>query len=231
MHLNSELSGAIRIKVQRTFIQHAPTPSDKESEQSHEKLNPRPHRSANRAKQAKERGHFKLNPVKALAIKPIFLSAALASILLVAPAVAAPNAFFDNLHGSWSGAGKAYVKKYGDISASCKVSISGTEASLIMDGSCGMFVFRQALGFSIRNVGGNRFVGTYTGSKTGPAKLEGTLRGNRLVMTIKWGGPVNGDRTAEMVLERTGPDTFAQTVNDTVAGKNRSTSNFAFTRQ
>ena len=77
----------------------------------------------------------------------------------------------------------------------------------------------------------NRYIGTYTGSKTGPAKLEGTLQGDRLVMNIKWGGLVNGDRTAQMVLERTGPNSFAQTVNDKVAGKNRSTSNFAFKRQ
>ena len=82
-----------------------------------------------------------------------------------------------------------------------------------------------------QDAGGNNYVGTYTGSKTGPAKLAGTLQGDRLVMTIKWGGLVNGDRTAQMVLERTGPDSFAQIVNDTVEGKKRSTSNFAFVRR
>jgi hypothetical protein len=100
-----------------------------------------------------------------------------------------------------------------------------------MNGSCGMLVFRQALGLSLRNAGGNKYVGTYTGSKTGPAKLDGTLTGDRLVMTIKWGGLVNGDRTAQMVLQRTGPNSFAQIVNDTVEGKKRSTSNFAFVRR
>jgi hypothetical protein len=100
-----------------------------------------------------------------------------------------------------------------------------------MSGSCGVLVFRRALGISIRHAGGNRYVGTYTGSTTGPARLEGTLRGNRLVMTIRWGAPVNGDRTAQMVLQRTGPNAFAQIVNDTVEGKKRSTSNFAFVRR
>jgi hypothetical protein len=42
---------------------------------------------------------------------------------------------------------------------------------------------------------------------------------------------VNGDRTAQMVLERTGPNSFDQIVNDTVEGKKRSTSNFAFVRR
>jgi hypothetical protein len=164
-------------------------------------------------------------------MKRVYLIAALSSALLISAAQAAQTTFFDNLSGSWSGSGNAYVKKYGDISAKCQVSISGAESQVAMNGSCGMLVFRQALGLSIRNVGGNRYVGTYTGSKTGPAKLVGTLQGDRLVMNIKWGGLVNGDRTAQMVLERTGPNSFAQIVNDTVEGKKRSTSNFAFVRR
>ena len=94
-----------------------------------------------------------------------------------------------------------------------------------------MLVFRQALGLTLKNAGGNRFIGTYTGSKTGPSKLEGTLQDDRLVLNIRWGGLVNGDRTAQMVLERTGPNSFAQTVVDKVAGKTRKTSNFAFKRR
>ena len=160
----------------------------------------------------------------------VFPAAALASALLMSTAQAAPSNFFDNLSGSWSGSGQAYVARYGDISATCRVAITGAETRVAMKGSCGMLVFRQALGLSIKNAGGNRYVGTYTGSKTGPARLEGTLNGDRLVMTIKWGGLVNGDRTAQMVLQRTGPNSFAQTVNDRVEGKSRSTSNFAFVR-
>ncbi len=168
-------------------------------------------------------------PMKVSFMKSIFLATAL-SALLLSTAHAAPNKFFDNLSGSWSGSGRAYVTKYGDISANCRVAISGAETQVAMKGSCGMLVFRQALGLSIKNAGGNKYVGTYTGSKTGPARLEGTLQGDRLVMTIKWGGLVNGDRTAQMILQRTGPNSFAQTVNDTVEGKKRSTSNFAFVR-
>lgn len=163
-------------------------------------------------------------------MKRALLAAAFSVALLVPTAQAAGPGFFDNLSGSWSGSGQAYVTKYGDISANCRVAINGGEAKVAMNGSCGMLVFRQALGLSIRNAGGNKYVGTYTGSKTGPATLAGTLQGDRLVMTIKWGGLVNGDRTAQMVLQRTGPNSFAQTVNDRVEGKNRSTSNFAFVR-
>jgi hypothetical protein len=164
-------------------------------------------------------------------MKTLSLAAGLFTALLTTTAQAAPDKFFDNLSGSWSGSGRAYVTKYGDIKANCRVAISGAENKVAMNGSCGMMVFRQTLGLSIKNAGGNKYVGTYTGSKTGPAKLDGTLRGDRLVMNIRWGGLVNGDRTAQMVLERTGPNSFAQIVNDQVEGKSRSTSNFAFVRR
>ena len=52
-----------------------------------------------------------------------------------------------------------------------------------------------------------------------------------MVMTITWGGLVNGDRTAQMILERNGPNSLIQTVNDRVAGISRRTSSFAFRRQ
>jgi hypothetical protein len=160
----------------------------------------------------------------------IILATAFSSVLLISTAQAASNSFFNNLSGTWYGSGKAYLSNYGEISAKCRVAVTGAETRVAMNGSCGMLVFQRALGLSIRNAGGNRYVGTYTGSSTGPAKLHGTLRGDRLLMTIKWGGLVNGDRTARMVLVRTGPNSFAQTVNDTVEGKSRSTSSFAFVR-
>ena len=164
-------------------------------------------------------------------VKRIFLAAALSGSSFISTAQAAPNSFFDNLSGSWSGSGKAYTSKYGEVSANCRVAITGAETRVAMLGSCGILAFRRALGLSIRNAGGNKYVGTYTGSTTGPAKLEGTLKDNRLVMIIRWGALVNGDRTAQMVLERTGPNSFAQIVNDTVEGKKRSTSRFAFVRR
>jgi hypothetical protein len=155
---------------------------------------------------------------------------ALAGALSISPSVAAPTSFFADLTGSWSGGGKAYVTKFGEVSANCRLAVSGAETQIAMKGSCGMLVFRQTLGLVLKNAGGNRFTGTYTGSKTGPAKLEGTLQNDRLVMNIRWGGLVNGDRTAQMILERTGPNSFAQTVVDKVAGKTRNTSSFAFKR-
>jgi hypothetical protein len=158
------------------------------------------------------------------------IAIALAGVFSISAANAAPTSFFEDLSGSWSGSGNAYVAKFGEVSAKCRLSVSGADTQVAMKGSCGMLVFRQALGLTLKNTGGNRFTGTYTGSKTGPARLDGTLENDRLVLTIRWGGLVNGDRTAKMVLERTGPNSFAQTVIDKVSGKTRSTSSFAFRR-
>jgi hypothetical protein len=164
-------------------------------------------------------------------MKRFCFALALAGVFSISAASAAPTSFFDDLSGNWSGSGKAYLTKFGEVSANCRLAVSGGGKQIDMKGSCGMLVFRQALGLTLKNAGGNRFTGTYTGSKTGPAKLEGTLQDDRLVLNIRWGGLVNGDRTAQMVLERTGPNSFAQTVVDKVSGKIRNTSRFAFKRR
>ena len=163
-------------------------------------------------------------------MKRIYLVSAIVGSLLASPALAASSTFFSNLTGSWSGTGSAYLAKTGEISATCDLKIAGGESKVSMQGSCGKFIFHQKLGFTLMNTAGNKYTGIYTGSKTGPARLEGTLQGNEMRLTITWGGLVNGDRTAKMLLRRTGPNSFVQSVIDQVAGKTRDTSQFNFTR-
>jgi hypothetical protein len=159
------------------------------------------------------------------------LSAVLTAVMMIAPASAGQEQFFDDLSGNWYGSGTAYVRQLGEVSATCTIIVNGTQTSMVAKGTCGKFVLQKALGFSVKSIGGNKYIGTYTGSKTGPARLEGTLQGDRLTLVIRWGGLVNGDTSATMVLERTGPNSFAQTVVDEVSGKTRNTSRFAFRRQ
>ena len=123
-----------------------------------------------------------------------FAIALAAAALSISTAIAAPSSFFHDLTGIWSGSGHAYLANLGELSANCQLSISGAETQMAMEGSCEFLVFRQALGLIIKNAGGNKYIGTYAGSKTGPAALEGTLLDDRLTMNITWGGLVNGDR-------------------------------------
>jgi hypothetical protein len=101
-------------------------------------------------------------------MQQFLLATVLSSVLLISTAQAGSNSFFNSLSGSWSGSGQAYLKKLGEISANCRLAVTGAETQLAMRGSCGALVFRQALGITIKNAGGNRYVGTYTGAKTGP---------------------------------------------------------------
>ena len=160
----------------------------------------------------------------------MYLASVIIGSLLSSPASAASSPFFTNLTGSWSGTGSAYLAKTGEISADCQLKIAAGERKVAMQGSCGRFIFHQKLGFTLMNAAGSKYTGFYTGSKTGPARLEGTLQGNELRLTITWGGLVNGDRTAKMLLKRTGPNSFVQTVIDQVAGITRDTSKFNFMR-
>ncbi len=163
-------------------------------------------------------------------MKSVLFASALAMAWLTPPANAAQDGFLSDLAGKWSGSGRAYLKGLGRIPASCSMQASGGETSVDLNGKCGILLFKIGLGLKLKDEGGNRFSGTYTGSRTGPAKLEGKLQGSTLVMDITWNGEVNGDTKAQMVLERTGPNVFSQTVTDMVRGDTIVTSKFTFTR-
>ncbi|MDD9909639.1 MAG: hypothetical protein OXR62_08105 [Ahrensia sp.] len=140
-------------------------------------------------------------------------------------------AFLDGLTGAWRGSGSAYLRGVGDINASCRMQGSGSVQSVQMLARCGVLLFRLPLGLRITDEGNGRYSGVYTGSRTGPAQLVGTAKGDTLTMDILWGGIVNGDRKASLVLRRTGPNSFRQTVFDHVNGERRRTSQFSFRRQ
>lgn len=150
---------------------------------------------------------------------------------LLAPSAAYPRDFFTDLSGKWSGSGQAYLKRLGDVTAGCSVFVSGAPRNAAMKGTCRFLLFRQSLGLTLVKVASNRVTGTYTGAKTGPAQLSGTVRGDKLILNVAWGAPVNGDRVAQMVITRTGEDSFEQTVIDKVEGKIRTTSRFSFKRK
>ncbi len=158
------------------------------------------------------------------------LAAFLSLSVLSIPAQAATDDFFSGLSGQWSGSGKAYLAKLGDVSANCQLMVDGATSAVSMAGKCGLLIFRQSLSLNLKG-SGSRVSGTYTGSKTGPAQLTGVVKGNRLVLAVAWNGPVNGDRAAQMVLQRSGENGFELTVIDKVDGETRNTSRFSFRRK
>jgi hypothetical protein len=57
-------------------------------------------------------------------------------------------------------------------------------------------------------------IGTYTGSKVGPARLTGQLEGPTIDVLINWPQPVNGHMTADMRIVSLGPDRLQILVTD-----------------
>ena len=155
-------------------------------------------------------------------------AAAFAASLVVPTAV---HAMMENLSGAWTGKGTAYVRNLGDIRAGCRFNVVESASSLNMDGSCGVGPLRGNLGLRLNIDASGSVTGTYTGSRSGPARLSGKIQGDALVMSIRWNKPVNGDRTAQMVLRRTGANSFSQTVTDKIDGSPQRTSNFTFSRR
>lgn len=166
-------------------------------------------------------------------IKLSFIGLALAgaaSLAFYNPSLASEK-FLENMGGKWDGSGRAYLRGLGNIPASCDMTAKDGSGSTSLAGRCGILIYKIPLSINLKHEGGNRFSGVYTGSRTGPAALNGTLSGDVLTMQITWGGEVNGDRKATMILKRTSANSFSQTVTDLVKGSKRTTSTFSFKRQ
>ncbi|TIW77328.1 MAG: hypothetical protein E5V51_27765, partial [Mesorhizobium sp.] len=54
----------------------------------------------------------------------------------------------------------------------------------------------------------------YVGSRTGPAQLNGNRSGNAINLAIRWTKEVNGDRTAQLTVQKNGADGIVLTVVD-----------------
>jgi hypothetical protein len=142
-----------------------------------------------------------------------WLAAAMLSI--AGPVHAADAAFLKSFAGSWAGKGMVKVDEDSQpIKINCKFSSDATESSLSLNGKCtGYIVFSRAIAADVKT-NGKTYTGTYTGSTTGPAGLSGNRSGNALVLGIHWAKEVNGDRTAQLKLEKVGDNKMRLTTID-----------------
>ncbi|MFB9979238.1 hypothetical protein ACFSQQ_13550 [Mesorhizobium kowhaii] len=140
---------------------------------------------------------------------------AAAVLCIGAPAQAADGAFLKSFAGSW--AGKGTVKVDADsqpIKINCKFASDATESSLALNGKCtGYVVFSRAIGANVKT-DGKTYTGIYTGSSAGPAGLSGNRSGNALVLGIHGAKEVNGDRAAQLTLEKVGENGMRLTTID-----------------
>ncbi|CAN7219957.1 hypothetical protein LJR231_000697 [Phyllobacterium sp. LjRoot231] len=124
-------------------------------------------------------------------------------------------AFLQSLEGKWAGKGAVRVRTNSPaMTVSCAFDSSTTRSSLTLEGNCtGLIVISRALGVNLKSTGG-KYIGSYTGAGTGVARLAGSRRGNAIYLGIRWAKNVNGDRSAQITLQKVGDNGMMLTTTD-----------------
>lgn len=149
------------------------------------------------------------------------------------PALADEAGFLKSIGGSWSGKGMV-VTRIGSapLNVTCKFDTSSNGTSLTMSGLCrGLVVVRRTVSADIR-ANGTKYSGTYLGPSGRPSSLSGSRSGNSINFAVRWSREVNGDRAAQMTIEKIGNTGLRlRTIdNDPRTGRNVVTSDIRLTR-
>jgi hypothetical protein len=147
------------------------------------------------------------------AFRILFVAFAVCSV--VSSAVAGDADVLASFAGSWSGEGKFRLTTGSSpVTVSCAMDADASPTSLSMDGKCrGMVVVSRKIGVTLKADGAG-FSGSYVGSTTGPAGLSGALTGDAFDLSIRWAKAVNGDREAQMKVEKIGENGMKLTTVD-----------------
>ncbi|PZM15448.1 hypothetical protein [Rhizobium tubonense] len=139
---------------------------------------------------------------------------ALALLSGIAHADEAP--FLKSLAGSWSGQGTVKVRVNAPtINVTCRFTSDTTAASLSLGGKCtSLAIFSRAISADLE-ANGPTYSGSYVGAGTGTAGLSGKRAGDTINLGITWAKDVNGDRKAQMTIEKIGASGMRLTTIDT----------------
>ena len=146
---------------------------------------------------------------------PLGRALLIASTLSLVSAAHSQDGFLASLNGTWAGNGSVRIDADSSpVNVSCKFSSDTTPSSMALDGTCtGLVVISRDIGATI-STDGSRYRGVYRGSRTGPAALNGKQSGNSLNLAIRWAADVNGDRSAQLKLEKVGDNGMRLTTLD-----------------
>lgn len=163
------------------------------------------------------------------------LVAALAGAIALTPAAAmsAPEAqdYLARFEGTWKGGGSVIRNAdAGPLNVSCQVTGRQEGDQMSIAGRCrAALIFTRAIGADVESRSG-QFVGTYVGSTIGAAQLAGRKSGDSIRLNMTWPEPVNGDRTATMILTNDGNGSFTMVVADKIDGRTVETTRVNFSR-
>ncbi|PBC11851.1 hypothetical protein [Mesorhizobium sp. WSM3859] len=123
--------------------------------------------------------------------------------------------FLRSLQGKFSGKGTVRIRTNTPVmNINCTFTSDATANSLSLDGTCrALLIMSREIRADLK-VDGESYTGTYIGSRSGPAGLNGSRKGDAIDLDIHWAKIVNGDRDAELTVEKIGPDNMRMTVTD-----------------
>ncbi|MCV3737865.1 hypothetical protein OCK02_16795 [Rhizobium sp. TRM96647] len=127
------------------------------------------------------------------------------ALAAAAPAAADENAFLRSLSGDWTGNGTV-IMRIGRpaVSVDCRLRSDAGAASISMKGNCSALAFfRRAISAKL-NARGARYSGIYIGPSGQPSALSGRRKGGTINLAVRWNRVVNGDRKAEMTIQKLG---------------------------
>jgi hypothetical protein len=158
---------------------------------------------------------------------------ALAASLAMGSAAEAGPAFNQRFEGAWVGVGT--VQRDSDPQprrVTCRVDGAADATRLSISGTCrAMLIFTRAIGADLAVDGSGRYRGTYVGSRVGPARLSGALRGDRAVLDAAFPPGVGGGRQQMIIENRAGSNRFVLRVTDMIDGARREITNLVFERR
>jgi len=143
-------------------------------------------------------------------------------------------AFLKEVSGSWTGSGTVKVRTNASpVKVTCNFESGSTETTLKLDGNCrGLVVVSRAISANLKIAEG-RYTGSYIGAGSGTAGLNGKRTGDTINLGIRWAKEINGDRTANMSIEKVGSEGLSLTTvdKDPKTGKNVVTSQINLRRK
>lgn len=157
-----------------------------------------------------------------------------AAMLYSSLAPATESDFLRSFEGNWNGRGTVLTKIGANpVNVRCSLAFSTGSSSLSMQGNCrGLLVVRRSISANLQVSGQQRYSGTYVGPGGQPSSLSGRRQGTAINLAVRWAKPVNGDRAANMTIEKIGNDRVRlQTIDrDPQSGKSVVTSRIDLSR-
>ncbi len=144
-----------------------------------------------------------------------WLALAAMTTSLAGGAEADEGAFLKSLQGRWSGEGTVRIRTHmSPVNVSCNFDSQSKGMALSMEGVCrGLILISRSIDAQLK-ASGTKYSGSYLGPRGGRAGLSGSRRGDAINLTIRWAKEVNGDRSANLTVQKVGANGMRLTTVD-----------------